>query len=309
MNPSNVDGVQRSHGRGSLARRRERWFYLLISPWLIGLLLFQGGPIVAAFLLSFAEWPLPAPPQFVGVAHFRTLAGDPLVWRTLFNTGYYALGVVPAGLALGLALALLLERPRRGVALFRTIFFAPAVISGVALTLLWGWIFNPRYGLLNRLLQIVGIRGPAWLQDEQWAMPALILMSLWNVGINLVVYLAALQHIPDELLDAAALDGAGRWARFRHVRWPLLSPTTFYLLIVNMIGAFQIFTPIYILTRGGPNNATLTLPLYIYLNAFLWSKLGYATALALMLFLFVLALTALQFGTARRWVFYRGGMG
>lgn len=299
----------RSRRRPALARRRERWFYLLIAPWLIGLVLFQGGPVLAAFLLSFAEWPLPHAPEFVGLAHLRTLASDPLFVRTLVNTAYYALGTVPTGIAIGLGLALLLSRPRRGAVLFRTIFFLPMVVSGVAMTLLWGWVFNPRYGLINALLAEIGIRGPGWLQDEQWAMPALILMSLWNVGLNMVIYLAALQGVPQDLHEAAALDGASRRARFRYITWPLISPVTFYLLIVNFIGSFQVFTPAYILTRGGPNNATLTLPLYIYFNAFAWGKLGYASTLAFVLFLAVLGFTLLQVRLSDRWVFYMGREG
>jgi multiple sugar transport system permease protein len=232
---------------------------------------------------------------------------DPLLGRSLLNTAYYALGTVPPGIALGLFLALLLNARRRGVYLFRTIFFLPAIVSGVATVLLWGWVFNPRFGIANELLALVGIRGPDWLQDEAWAMPALILMSLWTVGTNMIVYLAALQGVPQELYEAAALDGAGRWDRFRRVTWPLISPVTFFLVIVNLIGAFQVFTPTYILTRGGPNNATLTLPLYIYLNAFSWGKLGYASALALILFVLILTLTLLQFRLAERWIFYAGG--
>ncbi len=216
---------------------------------------------------------------------------------------------MPAGIFLGLVLALLLNQKRRGVSLFRGIFFLPVVVSGVATTLVWGWVFNPRYGLVNALLALVGIRGPAWLQDEHWAMPALILMSLWNVGVNMVIYLAALQDVPVELNEAAALDGAGRWARFRYITWPLISPVTFYLIVVNLIGSFQMFTPTYILTRGGPNNATLTLPLYIYLNAFSWGNLGYASTLAFILFLFIAVLTLVQFRLAKRWVFYARGEG
>jgi multiple sugar transport system permease protein len=302
-------GKERGRPLGRLGKRRERWFFVLISPWLVGLLLFQAGPILGAFALSFAEWPLPQPPHFVGLKHLRTLATDPLFGRTLINTAYYALATVPAGIAAGLALALLLNRKRRGVYLFRALFFLPVVVSGVAMTLLWGWVFNPRYGVINAILQQIGVRGPAWLQDEAWAMPALILMSLWGVGTNVVVYLAALQGVPSELHEAAALDGAGHWARFRHVTWPLISPVTFYLLVVNVIGSSQVFTPSYILTRGGPNNATLTLPLYIYFNAFAWGRLGYASILALILFLLTLALTLLQFRLARRWVFYAGGEG
>ena len=299
--------TKRASSVGPLDRRRERWFYLLISPWLVGLLLFHGGPILGAFLLAFADWPLPRPPQFVGLRHFGALVVDPLFGRALFNTAYYTVGAVPAGIASGLGLALLLNRKRRGVILFRAIFFLPVVVTGVAMTLLWGWVFNPRYGPINALLALMGIRGPGWLQDEHWAMPALILMSLWNMGTNMVIYLAALQGVPQHLSEAAVLDGARPWARFRYITWPLISPVTFYLGVVNFIAAFQVFTPAYILTRGGPNNATLTLPLYIYFNAFAWGKLGYASALASMLFLAVLALTLAQLGLAKRWVFYQGG--
>jgi multiple sugar transport system permease protein len=180
---------------GPLARGRERWFYLLISPWLAGFVLFLAGPILGALVLSFADWPLPQPPTFVGLTHFKTLWGDPLFKKSLGNTAYYALGVVPASLALGLLLAMLLNRRGRGVYLFRTIFFLPAVVSGVATILLWGWLFNPRYGAVNALLAQVGIRGPGWLQDEAWAMPTLILMSLWYAGTSMIVYLAALRGV------------------------------------------------------------------------------------------------------------------
>lgn len=292
---------------GPVGKKRQRWFYLLISPWLAGFILFQVGPIVGALFLSFAEWPLPQAPSFVGIAHFRSLLYDPLFGKTLINTAYYALGVVPMGILMGLGLALLLNRPGRIVVLFRTIFFLPAVISGAATVLMWGWVFNPRYGIVNGLLSQVGISGPGWLQDKTWAMPALILMGLWNVGINMLVYLAALQGIPQELEDAAALDGARRWSRLWYVTLPLISPVTFFLLVVNLIAALQVFTPTYLLTRGGPDNATLTLPLYIYLNAFAWGKLGYASALALMLFLVILGITLVQFRFANRWVFFTGG--
>jgi multiple sugar transport system permease protein len=267
----------------------------------------QGGPLIGALALALFEWRLPQPPRFVGVSQLAALLVDPLLGRVLWNTCYYATGSVPSGIALGLLLALLLRRPRRGVTLFRAIYFLPVVTTGVAMALLWSWIFNPRFGPLNALLAVVGIPGPAWLQDESWAMPALMLMSVWHVGVNMLVYLAALQAVPPELHAAAALDGADRWQRFRHVTWPLLSPVTFYLLVVNLIGVFQFSTPAYVLTKGGPNNATMTLPLYLYLNAFTWANLGYAAALAWVLLLLVLLITLLQFRLARQWVFYRGG--
>jgi multiple sugar transport system permease protein len=291
------------------ARRRERWFYLLAAPWLAGWLLFQAGPILAICGLAFTEWRLPRPPTPAGLANWQALATDPLFGRSLANTLYYTAGSVPLGLVLGLGLALLLQRRQRAAPLFRAIFFLPVIVSGVATTLLWGWIFNPRFGLANALLALVGLRGPGWLQDEAWAMPALILMSLWGCGVNMLVFLAALQGVPAELAEAATLEGAAGWARFRHLTWPFLSPAAFYLLVVNVIGAFQVFTPTYLLTRGGPNHATLTLPLYIYFNAFAWGRQGYAAALALALLALVLALTLAQFALAGRWVFYRRELG
>lgn len=290
----------------ALARRRQRWFYLLISPWLVGFLVFQAGPILAAVLLAFSDWPLPRPPRWVGWQNFQILAADPLFLRTLLNTCLYTLGSVPLNLLLGLGLALLVNRPGRLAAGMRGLYFLPVVLSGVATVLLWGWVFNPRYGLVNAILHAVGLPGLGWLQDARWAMPALILISLWTVGVNMLIYLAALQNVPAELREAAALDGAGRRAVFRHVTLPLISPVTYYLLVVNLIAAFQVFTPTYLLTRGGPDNATLTLPLYIYLNAFTLNRLGYAATLALVLFFAILALTLLQGRLAQRWVFYPG---
>lgn len=291
---------------GPVARVRERWFYLLIIPWLLGFVFFQGGPLLAVVAMSFAEWPLPQPPRFVGLENFAALGQDPLFVRSMANTIYYAAGLVPSGLAVGLALALALREPRRGVRLARTIVFLPAVLSGVATALLWSWVFNPRFGLANRLLAMVGIDGPGWLHSEAWAMPTLILLGLWGVGVNMVVYLAALETVPTELYEAARLDGAGPWGRFRHVSWPLLSPVTFYLGVVNVVGAFQVFTPTYVLTGGGPNDATLTLPLYLYQNAFAYGRLGYAAALAVALLAFVGLLTLAQFRAFERRVFYLG---
>lgn len=287
--------------RSTFNVKRDGWFYLLLTPWLAGVVLFWGGPALGALLLSFADWPLPQPPKLVWLAHFSEMLGDGLFWRSLWNTLVYAAGVIPAGLALGLLLAALLNRRGRAAGLWRGVFFLPVVVSGVATALLWGWMFNPRYGLVNGLLGLFGIQGPGWFYDEHWAMPALILMSLWNVGVNMVVYLAALQSIPHELSEAAAMDGASVGRIFWHITRPLLAPATLYLLIANLIGAFQVFTPAYTLTRGGPENATLTLPLYIYLNAFSYGKLGYASALSFALTAIVLSLAVLFFTAARRW--------
>jgi multiple sugar transport system permease protein len=289
------------------ARSKEWWFFVLISPWFIGFLMFKSGPILGAILLTFTRWSFPSPPVFVGGAHLREMASDPLLRQTFFNSLFYAVGTAPTGVILGLGLALLVNRKKPGVVAFRTLFFLPVVTSGVAMTLIWGWVFNPEYGLINGTLATLGIDGPGWLNDTRWAMPAMILIGLWNLGVNMVVYLSALQNVPGDLYESAALDGASNGAIFRHITWPLITPTTFYLIVVNLIGAFQVFTPIYILTQGGPDNATLTLPLYIYLNAFAWGRIGYASALSLFLLGVILALTLVQFRWADRWVFYLGG--
>jgi len=287
-------------------RPRERWFYLLISPWLIGLVVFQAAPIAGAAALTFADWAPPQPLRWVGLDNLRAMAADPLFWQAVGNTLVYGIGTVVPGLAIGLGLALLLRGVRRGGAILRGTVFLPAVLSGVATALVWGWIFNPRFGLANGFLGLVGIEGPAWLQDPAWAMPALIVMGLWNVGVNVIVFLAALNAVPRELHEAAALDGAGRVTRFRHVVWPALTPVTFYLAVVNAIGAFQVFTPTYLLTSGGPEGSTMTLALYTYQNAFALGRLGYASATALALVVGLIVLTAIQFRVVGRRVTYGG---
>lgn len=277
-----------------------------MAPWLAGFILFQAGPILTAGVLAFASWQPPLPLQWTGLANLRTMASDPLFWQTLANTLVYVVGTVVPGLAIGLGLAILLRPVRRGGTLLRSAVFLPAILSGVATALVWGWILNPRFGLVNAILGSFGIHGPAWLQDTTWAMPSLIVIGLWNVGINVVVYLAALSTVPRDLHEAAALDGAGAVDRFRHVTWPALTPITFYLAIVNAIGAFQVFTPTYLLTNGGPDHATLTLALYTYQNAFSFGQIGYASALALAMVAIMVAFTVLQFRVLGRRVAYLG---
>jgi multiple sugar transport system permease protein len=208
------------------------------------------------------------------------------------------------GLVVAFTLANLLNQKIKGINIFRTIFFLPSVITGIAVIMLWGLIFNPQFGMLNAVLGWFGIDGPAWLQDETWAMPAVILMSLWNIGWMMLVYMAGLQSIPQELYDAAEIDGAGSWAKLRYITIPLISSVTFFLLVTNIIFSFQVFTPTYVLTRGGPNNATMTISLLIFLAAFQWNRMGFASALAILLFVIILLITASQFLLAGRWVYY-----
>jgi multiple sugar transport system permease protein len=283
------------------ARREERRFWLFIAPWIVGLVLFQVGPILAATGLSLTDWRLVDAPVWRGSAHYRTLAADPLFWTALRNTLYYCGASVPLGVAFAFGLAVLLNRRWAGMGLFRT-----ALVSGVAITLVWGWLFNPRFGAVNALLRALHLPAPGWLADPRWAMPVLVLLSLWSVGGWMLIYLAGLQRIPRELYDAARLDGASSVALARYITLPLLSPVTYFLLVVGTIFSLQLFTPAYVLTGGGPQNATLTLPLYIYQNAFFWQRYGYASALSVVLIILTLSLTLLQVGIARRWVFYAG---
>jgi multiple sugar transport system permease protein len=256
--------------------------------------------------LSFTDWVFTASPEWRGVSHYQTLARDELFWTALRNSAYYAVVTVPAGVLVAFSLAVLLNRAWLGMGLFRTIFFMPALVSGVSIAMVWGWLFNPRFGAVNAALGRFGIDGPGWLGDPRWAMPVLIALGVWSVGGTMLIYLAGLQGIPRELYDAAKLDGAGRWAATRHVTLPMISSVTFFLLIIGMISALQLFTPAYVLTSGGPENATLTLPLYIYQNAFAFQKFGYGATLTVVLIALTLTITVIQLTLARRWVFYAG---
>ena len=294
--------------RPRLTRRRLKQMlegYLFISPWILGFIFFTGGTVVASLGLSFLNWKLIRPPRFVGLANYITMfTEDPLFWKSLQVTLTYVIIAVPLQIVFALFLAILLNQKVRIIALFRTIFYLPSVVSGVAVSVIWLWLYQPELGLLNNLLSQVGITGPAWLVSERWALPALIGMSLWTVGGPMIIFLAALQDVPEHLYEAAALDGAGEWAKFRHVTLPMLSPVVFFNLILGMIAAFQLFAQPYVMTRGGPLNATMFYALYLYLNAFEFLKMGYAAALAWIMFIIIMAFTFLQFRLARRWVHY-----
>ncbi len=262
--------------------------------------------MLMAFALSFTDWVFASTPEWRGGAHYRTLISDELFWTALRNSAYYAGVTVPLGVLIALGLALLLNRDWPGMGMFRTIFFMPALVSGVSIAMVWGWLFNPRFGAVNSALDKIGLDGPGWLGDPRWAMPVLISLGLWSIGGTMLIYLAGLQSIPQELYDAAKLDGAGRWAATRHVTLPMISSVTFFLLVVGMISALQLFTPAYVLTDGGPENATLTLPLYIYQNAFAFQKFGYGATITVVLIMLTMAITLAQLALARRWVFYAG---
>lgn len=294
-------------GKSLPSKKEERYFYLFISPWLIGFFLFTAGPMIASLYFSFSQYNMVKPPQWIGLKNYINLISDPLFWQSLKVTSIYSFFSVPLGITFSLIIALLLNQKVRGLAWFRTIFYTPSVISGVAVSLLWMWIFNPEFGILNYLLwKIFRIKGPAWLFDEFWVLPALIIMSLWGIGGGIVIYLASLQGIPTELYEAAEIDGASSWNKFWRVTLPLITPVIFFNLITGIIGSFQVFTQGYVMTGGGPHYASLFYVLYLYQEAFLSFNMGYASALAWILFLIILFFTLIIFKSSSLWVYYEG---
>jgi multiple sugar transport system permease protein len=292
---------------GSLARREALTFYLLVSPWLVGFLLFVLGPMLASLGISFTRWDLLSPARFIGLDNYaRMFTRDPLFWQSLKVTVLYTVVYVPVELAGGLALALLVNQKLRGLSIFRTILYLPSVLPGVAFVVVWMWILNPDVGLVNTVLGWVGIEGPRWLASPQWALPALLLMSLWGLGRTMVIYLASLQGVPQHLYEAAAIDGAGAWHSFWRITLPLLTPTLFFNLVLSVISTFQTFTSAFVATDGGPLDSTLFYVLYLFRQAFQFFNMGYASALAWVLFAIILALTLLIVRSARTWVYYEG---
>ena len=286
--------------------------YAFISPWIFGFILFTAGPIFYSIYLSGTTSTMLSPPQWIGLENYaRVVTDDPLFFTSLLNTLYYVVVAVPLGMLVALSLALLLNEKLRGLSFFRTIFFLPSITNMVAVSVLWLWIFNPEFGLLNTALNAVGITGPLWLQSEIWAKPSLILMSLWGVGGGVIIFLSALQGVPQELYEAAALDGANARRRFFRITLPMISPAIFFSLVMSLIGSFQVFTQAFVMTgaaqpgsEGGPNNATLFYVLYLYKKAFQEFKMGYASALAWILFFIILAFTIAQMKLSKRWVYY-----
>jgi len=286
-------------------RREAREFYLFISPWLIGFVVFTAGPMLASALLSFAEWDVITPPKWVGLDNYRALVRDPLFWKSLGVTATYTLIAVPLHLTVSLGVAILLNQKVRGLGVFRTIFYLPTVLPGVASLMLWMWIFFPD-GLLNAFTGLFGLAPKAWLADERLALPSLIAMSMWGYGSTMLIFLAGLQEIPQHLYEAAEIDGCGRWSKFVHITLPMLSPVIFFNAVTSMIGTFQVFEAGYIATQGGPNNATLFYLLYLFRNAFEYFRMGYACALAWVLFWVIMALTLLVVKSSAAWVYYEG---
>lgn len=295
------------------ARREAITFYLCISPWLIGFIVFTAGPMIASLGLSFTEWDILTPPEAVGLKNYVTMfTKDPDFWQSLKVTGVYTVFSVPVRLLTALFLAMLLNEVRRGVGLFRTIFYLPSIVASVAAAVLWAWIFNPRFGPINGALRLFGIKGPTWFSDPKWALWGLIIMSTWGVGGEMLIFLAGLKGIPQHLYEAAEIDGAGSWTKFWKITIPMLSPSIFFNLIMSLIGSFQAFDAAYIIstgrggTLGGPLKSTLFYMLHLYANAFSLFKMGYASALAWVLFLIILVFTLLTIRSSALWVYYAG---
>jgi multiple sugar transport system permease protein len=289
---------------GDTGWRRDGWIVFFILPSLVGMLLFVIGPILASGVLTFFEWDLLSDPKFVGLANFRRLFHDQEIWAALRHTLTFIVGYVPSVMVLALLLALVLDAKLKGIALFRTAFFLPVVSSWVAVALIWKWLFNPRYGLINYGLEQIGITGPNWLFDSQWAMPAIVITSVWkDLGFVAVLFLAGLQAIPKELYEASALDGAGRAEQLRAITIPLLKPTIFFVSIISIINSFQVFPQVWVMTEGGPAGSTTVIVERVVKHAFSYGEMGYAATISWVLFALVFTVTAFQLWLQRQETF------
>jgi multiple sugar transport system permease protein len=308
--PSQVDGLKKARRRvGGLEAREARSFWSLISPWIIGFIAFTGGPIITAMVLSFTNYTGTAQtPTFTGLQNYQALFADPIFLKSLGVTAYYVVLLVPLSLVFSLLLAILLNQRVHFLGIFRTIFYMPSFLPGVAISLLWIWILNPDFGFANYILNLFHLPSLLWFQDERTVIPSFVLIALWSLGGPMIVFLASLQGIPPYLYEAASIDGSNSWHKFLHITIPMISPAILLNLITGMIAAFQIFVPAYVVTTSGssygPNYSAEFYVLYLFNNAFQYFKFGYAAAQALILFLLILLLTILLLWGSRRFVYY-----
>jgi len=287
--------------------RKDLLGYAFISPWLVGFVLFTLGPFLTSVYWSFCRYDIVTAPVWVGTANYAAMLRDPVFWSSLGLTLKYALVAVPLGILLGVGLALLLNAPLRGISVLRTIFFVPSIVPAVATTVVFIWLLNPQIGLVNSLLALIGVQGPAWLKEPTWTFWSLILMSIWTVGGSMVIYLAGLKDIPLHLYEAALIDGANGWQRLWHVTLPMLTPVIFFNLVMGVISAFQHFTqPYMLLLQQAPEESTRLLAVYLFERAWRYLDMGYASAMAWILFVIVVTITGLLLRTHRRWVHYGG---
>jgi multiple sugar transport system permease protein len=296
--------------RGYLTERQKESLlgYLMMAPWLVGFLAFVAGPMIISMVISLFNTNLFSRTIFIGLRNFVEASEDPLVLKSLVNTAYYSFAMVPLGTALALFLALLLNQDIKGRSVFRALYYVPSIVSGVVVSILWAWLYHPDQGLINSILGLFGLwrilDPPRWIYSETLAMPSLILMSLWGTGGSMLIFLAGLQGIPTALYEAAQIDGANSWRRFWNITLPMLTPTIFFSIIMRIIGSFQVFTQAFIMTKGGPNNATLTMVLYLYRKAFQQFRFGYASVLAWILFLVIMVFTLSVIRSSAIWVYY-----
>ncbi len=289
------------------ATREAIEFYVYVSPWVLGFIFFTVGPLLASIVLSLTNWDILSPAKFVGLKNFqRMFTRDRLFWQSLKVTAIYSFGGIPLRLSLALFVAILMNQPIKFKAFIRTIYYTPSVVSGVAVALLWMWVFNPDFGVINFMLSKIGIEGPGWVYDKDWALFSLILMSLWGIGQPMVIFLASLQGVPRSLYEAAEIDGAGMWQKFLHVTFPAISPVVLFNLVMGIIGSFQVFTQAYVMTGGGPSYATYFYVLHLYNSAFQNFEMGYGCALAWVLFFVILLLTLAVFKSTALWLYYEG---
>ncbi len=303
-----TDTIQKpvSHERRTMKRstREALYGYLMISPWIIGFLVFTAGPMIASFIIGMFRTDFLSGAEFVGFRWYISVLTDTLVRKAVINTALYSFFVVPLNTIIALLIAVMLNQGIKGQSIWRTIYYLPAVVSGVAVSLLWQYLYQPDTGLFNSILFKFGIQGPRWVYSEAWAMPSIIIMSLWGAGAAMLIYLAGLRSIPTSLYEAAEIDGANSFRRFFAITLPLLTPTIFFNVILNIIGSWQVFTQALIMTNGGPNNATLTMVLHIYRTGFQNGLFGYASAQAWLLFMLVLIFVILGLRSAGSWVHY-----
>lgn len=288
-------------------RREERLGFLFISPWIIGFLVFAAFPILASLALSFMKWDIYRAPSWVGLDNFQRLFQDELFYKSMKVTLTYSAYSIPLSIVLGLGLSLLLNLKIKGIDFYRTLFYVPSVMTGVAISMVWMWILNDAYGLLNYMLSLVGINGPNWLKDPDWILWSYIIMSLWGIGGSAILYLGGLQNIPEHLYEAGKIDGANVFQRFFKITLPLLTPTLFFQLLMGIIGSFQVFTTAYIINGrggGGPENEGLFYMLYLYQKAFKTFDMGYASAMAWVGGLISLVLALIVYRTQNKWVYY-----
>ena len=288
-----------------LEKRETRNFYLYIAPWLIMFLVLTVYPMLKSFQLTFMECGFDGKGTFVGLTNFKkAFVEDNTFWLAFRNTILYVLMYVPLSLVLSFILGWLLSRKIKFLGFWRTVFYIPYITAGVAITVLWGWIFNGSYGIINYLLSIVGIKGPNWLGDKHTALISIVIMNLWSIGNQVLIMLSGIQDIPDSYYESAQIDGAGTVRQIFSITLPLVTPTLFFNLVMGVIGAFQLFTQPYILTEGGPVNSTLTVSMVIFRNAFEYGKMGYASMAAWCLFLVIMVFTAIIEWSQKYWVFY-----